>query len=113
MPRPPPDLPPDCDRTDAEDLLRQNDLELRLIPPLDIRAVLDGQKACVATRALLQAASNLIFGVLDGLPPSVRAEFIQCLRTELEISRRKPSGMSMKAWLEGPFQLGPPRARSH
>jgi hypothetical protein len=92
------------------DLLQlQYDLEQRLIPPLDetFHAILEGQNNCAATRALMQVTANIILAVLDRLPPPVRTEFIKSFRSELEAIRKNPQGMSMDAYMEGLFQMGP------
>jgi hypothetical protein len=108
MPRRLPDLPPEL-------LQRQRELEQRLLAPLQktFYSILDGENNAAATWALVQVTANIIFAVLDRVPPPVRTEFIQSIRAELEVSRKKPGGMSMKTYLEGPFELNPPPDRIH
>jgi hypothetical protein len=90
-------------------------LKLRLIPPLDkvFHAILDGQNNRAAIWVLVQTASNIIFAMLEALPPTERTEYIQSIRSELEVCRKAPGGMSMTTYLEGSFQLGSPPMRIH
>jgi hypothetical protein len=103
-------LPPELKAKWEKSWNLQRDLERRLQPTLErqIRAVLNGQEPCAASRALLRVAGRIILLTLDQLPRQERSDWIRNFRPELEATRKSPRSISVTTYADGTFELDSP-----